>query len=75
MTNDELVEQFKRCEGWSDPDQWEFLAMAYYSRGYWLNALHCFKRANRARAAQADITLRGESPIQTIQRVAMETEA
>jgi hypothetical protein len=50
MTNQELQEQFKRCEEWKDADQWDFLAMAYYSRGYWMNALFCFRKADARRA-------------------------
>ncbi len=49
MTNDELVEQFKRCEQWNDPEQWELLALAYYQRGYYLNAICCFERADACR--------------------------
>lgn len=41
----ELQEQFRLCVEWNDPDQWVALAMLYYQRGYALNALHCFKRA------------------------------
>ena len=45
----DLVEQFQRCEQWNDPQQWEFLAMAYYMRGFMLNAYHCFQRADALR--------------------------
>ena len=46
MNNEDLQAQFKRCEAWNDPEQWDLLGMAYYQRGYWLNALCCFKRAD-----------------------------
>lgn len=49
MTNEELEQQFKRCENWQDADQWDWLGAAYFERGYFLNALHCFNRANAAR--------------------------
>lgn len=41
--------QFKRCEEWNDADQWDALALLYYQRGYYLNALHCFERADALR--------------------------
>lgn len=47
----DLQEQFRLCEQWNDSQQWDWLALAYYSRGYVLNALHCFKRADAIRAA------------------------
>lgn len=53
MTDLELIEQFKRCETWSDAEQWELLAMAYYARGYLQNALCCFKRADALRGVVA----------------------
>lgn len=46
----DLQEQFRLCEGWDDSQQWDWLALAYYSRGYLLNALHCFRRADAVRA-------------------------
>lgn len=49
MNNDELIEQFKRCEKWQDADQWDLLALAYFNRGYVLNAAVCFKRADECR--------------------------
>ena len=49
----DFVEQFKRCEQWNDPDQWDALAMMYYIRGYLLNAYHCFKRADAVRVGVA----------------------
>lgn len=45
----DLQAQFKRCETWQDPDQWDTLALLYYQRGYYLNALHCFGRADACR--------------------------
>ena len=53
MSDHELMEQFKRCEAWNDPEQWDLLAVAYYQRGYLLNALHCFQKADACRALVA----------------------
>jgi hypothetical protein len=53
MSNDELQAQFKRCEGWQDAEQWDLLATAYYARGYLLNALCCFKKADACRVSVA----------------------
>lgn len=50
---DDLQEQFRLCEQWNDPDQWDALGVLYYQRGYDLNALHCFKRADTVRASVA----------------------
>lgn len=41
--------QFRKCEAWNDPDQWDALGMLYYQRGYMLNAIYCFKRADMCR--------------------------
>lgn len=49
MSNQELQEQYQRCKQWQDPEQWECLALAYYARGYALNALHCFRQADSCR--------------------------
>lgn len=57
MSDQELSEQFKRCEIWSDAEQWDLLAMAYYARGYWLNALCCFKKADACRCVGAQTEL------------------
>lgn len=46
MSNDELQEQFTRCEMWRNAEQWQLLAIAYYERGYFLNALCCFQKAD-----------------------------
>jgi hypothetical protein len=53
LSNDELQAQFQRCEQWNDPEQWDWLALAYYQRGYLLNALHCFRRADACRVSVA----------------------
>jgi hypothetical protein len=50
MSNEELQAQFKRCEEWQDPEQWDILAMLYFERRYYLNADVCFKRADAIRA-------------------------
>jgi len=47
MTNQELKKQFERCQQWDDPEQWELLAMEYYRRGYYMNAMYCFKQAGK----------------------------
>lgn len=49
MTDQELIEQFKRCKIWQDPEQWDWLGVAYYQRGYDLNALYCFHQADALR--------------------------
>lgn len=41
--------QFKLCEKWNDPDQWDALAVMYFQRGYYLNTLCCFRRADACR--------------------------
>ena len=46
--------QFKRCEEWNDPEQWDWLAILYYQRGYYLNAVHCFQRADACRGIAVD---------------------
>lgn len=75
----DLQAQFKRCEEWNDPEQWDALAMLYYQRGYLLNACHCFKRADACRQPRADFKqFIGVDPAhgddQTVY-VAVETEA
>lgn len=47
----DLIEQFRLCEQWDDPEQWDALALLYYQRGYYLNALCCFQRADAVRAS------------------------
>ena len=77
LSNDELQAQFKRCERWNDAEQWEFLAMAYYARGYDLNALHCFKRADACRQilhVTTDLGMGGDTIDLTLVPVAVETE-
>jgi len=49
MTDQQLKESFDYCKWVNEPEQWELLALAYYQRGYVLNALHCFKRADACR--------------------------
>lgn len=50
MSNEELKAQFARCVEWQDSEQWDLLAIAYYERGYLLNALHCLRQADACRA-------------------------
>ena len=49
MTNQELKQFFDYCKRANDPEQWALLAMAYYVRGYLLNALYCFQQADACR--------------------------
>ena len=51
MTREELKQQFDRCLKWNDPQQWEELALQYYQRGYFLNALHCFMLADKCKTS------------------------
>lgn len=53
MTNNDLIEQFKRCEEWRDADQWDALGMQYFQRGCVLNAGVCFQRADACRLETA----------------------
>jgi len=53
MSNEELQTQFKRCEEWQDPEQWDILGVLYFERRYYLNAGVCFKRADAIRATVA----------------------
>ncbi len=49
MSDKELKEQFDRCVIWQDAAQWDELALQYFQRGYYLNASHCFTRADECR--------------------------
>ena len=69
MTNEELQEQFKKCEAWKDADQWDMLGMLYFNRGYVLNAGVCFQRADVLRINHNASLLVGVSALD----VAMET--
>lgn len=51
-TNEELQAQFKKCEEWNDPNQWDALGTIYFTQGYLLNAGVCFKRADALRGVQ-----------------------
>lgn len=44
MSNEELKEQFARCQSWQDAEQWFALACAYLERGYAMNAVFCFRQ-------------------------------
>jgi hypothetical protein len=61
MTDDELKEQFQRCQGWSDPEQWDMLGVAYYQRGFFLNALCCFRRADGCRVENGHETQKSKA--------------
>jgi hypothetical protein len=63
MSNQELREQFARCQKWEDPEQWELLALAFAVAGFPLNAGECFRRADALRApyfAKYGVALRFE---------------
>lgn len=49
MNDQELQKRFELCKVWQDPDQWDYLAMAYFQRGYVLNAAQCFRNADELR--------------------------
>jgi cytochrome c-type biogenesis protein CcmH/NrfG len=49
MTNQQLQAQFQKCQEWNDADQWDALAVMYHARGYNLNAVKCFRRADEIR--------------------------
>lgn len=49
MNNQDLMDQFARCEQWQDADQWDALGMLYFNHGFVLNAGVCFKRADARR--------------------------
>lgn len=70
MSNEELQAQFKKCEEWRDPDQWDMLGMLYFNRGYVLNAGVCFQRADALRIARDQSLLVGRSVVD----VSVETE-
>jgi len=53
MSNEELKSLFERCEAWNDPEQWDALAVLYFEQGYYLNAIHCFQRADSCRKGVA----------------------
>lgn len=56
----DLQEQFRLCEQWNDSQQWDWLALAYFSRGYLMNALCCFRRADAIRAAFVPVPVEAE---------------
>ena len=51
----DLQGQFRLCEQWNDPDQWDHLGVLYFQRGYDLNARHCFKRADALRVPVVEV--------------------
>lgn len=53
--------QFQRCVEWNDPEQWDALAILYYQRGHFLNAVHCFQQADQAREAQVCVAMETEA--------------
>ena len=57
MSDQELIEQFRRCQVWQDPEQWQILAMLYWARGYRLNARCCFELAEACRVTAVTVEL------------------
>lgn len=57
MSDEQLIQQFKLCQQWNNPEQWELLAMAYYQRGYLLNAHCCFQKADACKQNQPTAAL------------------
>jgi len=51
MSDEQLMQSFDFCKKAEDAEQWDLLAMAYYERGYLLNALYCFRQADVCRDA------------------------
>jgi hypothetical protein len=49
MSSKELIEQFRLCQAWNDPDQWDHLARCFLWAGFPLNAAECFRRADALR--------------------------
>jgi hypothetical protein len=49
MTDQELKQQYQKCQLWNDANQWDALAVEFYRRGYTLNALVCFRNADDIR--------------------------
>jgi hypothetical protein len=49
MTNQQLRDQFARCQQWNDPAQWDFLAVEFARAGFPMNAIECFNRADAIR--------------------------
>lgn len=49
MSNEQLKQTFEYCQRANEPEQWTFLAVAYYERGFWMNALYCFRMADQCR--------------------------
>lgn len=55
MSNQELIEQFKRCQIWQDPEQWEMLAILYFQHGYLWNARRCLELADACRVTAVTV--------------------
>jgi cytochrome c-type biogenesis protein CcmH/NrfG len=49
MNNTELQQQYELCQKINDADQWDYLAQLYFARGYPLNAVQCFRKADEIR--------------------------
>lgn len=51
MTNEELLQSWQWCSRHGNSDDWTMLAMAYYSRGYIMNACAYFRKAEELKQA------------------------
>lgn len=51
MTDQELLQSFSYCMTHDDPTAWLALALAYWERGYLMNALYCYEKAGELQEA------------------------
>lgn len=63
MNDKDLIEQYRRCKKWNDPEQWEALAVFYWQSGYKLNAKHCLEKADSARIKTTAVAPLQLSPV------------
>jgi len=62
MSKEELKQAFEWCQKNGNAEDWDLLAIAYYSAGYLMNALAYFKKADEMRANLA-VTLKNPEPL------------
>jgi len=55
MNNDQLKQAFDWCEKNGSAEDWDLLAIAYYSAGCHMNALAYFKKADRKRETRFEL--------------------
>lgn len=60
--NSYLQEWFEYCQRQGTADDWDQLALAYYFRGYYLNALAYFRKADELR--QVNVTLKNPETLE-----------